>query len=112
MKLLNKNPIGNRKEYLEKFGYDVKFASHLIRLLTEGLELLIEGRLAFPITHNRLVRDIKEGKLDLNQVLAKAEQLESLVEEAYVKSSLQHSPDLEAINNLQIQMLEDFWKQQ
>jgi len=110
MKLLNKNPIGTRKEYLEKFGYDVKFASHLIRLLTEGLELLIEGKLTFPITHNRLVRDIKEGKLDLNQVLTKADQLEALVEESYVKSSLPHTADLEAINNLQIQMLEDFWK--
>jgi predicted nucleotidyltransferase len=110
MKLLNKEPIGNRKEYLEKFGYDVKFASHLIRLLTEGLELLVEGRLAFPITHNRLVRDIKEGKLDLSQVLTKADHLESLVEESYVKSTLPHTPDLDAINNLQIQMLENFWK--
>jgi len=112
MKLLNKNPIGDRKEYIEQFGYDVKFASHLIRLLVEGNELLLTGRLEFPIPHNRLIRDIKEGKFTLEQILAKADQLESLSEELYVKSDLRHSPDYEAISDLQIELLEKFWKEQ
>ena len=110
MKVMTKNPIGNRKEYIEKYGYDVKFASHLVRLLSEGLTLLVEGRLNFPIDHNRYIRDIKEGKYDLGQVLAKADELESLVEQAYVSSQLQNSPKHNEIENLQIEILEDFWK--
>ena len=109
-KVLNKNPIGNRKEYIEKYGYDIKFASHLIRLLSEGLTLLVEGKLHFPIDHNRYIRDIKEGKYDINQVLAKADELESFVEQAYISSSLPHSPDYNKIEDLQITMLGDFWK--
>lgn len=109
MKVLNKNPIGNRKEYVEKYGYDVKFASHLIRLLSEGLTLLVEGKLHFPIDHNRYITAVKEGKYDMGQVMAKADQLESLVEQAYVNSTLPNSPDRDAIEDLQIEMMEDFW---
>ena len=112
MKILNKNPIGNRKEYIEKFGYDVKFASHLIRLLVEGNELLLNGKLEFPIPHNRLIRDIKEGKFTLAQVLTKADQLEAVAEELYGKSPLQNRPDYDAISDLQMEMMEEFWEQQ
>lgn len=111
-KLLFKQTEGGRVEYYEKFGYDVKFASHLIRLLTEGLELLVDGRLTFPITHNRLVKDIKLGKLSKNQVLAKADQFEALVEESYLRSSLPYSPDYNKISDLQIAILEEFWEDQ
>jgi predicted nucleotidyltransferase len=111
-KLLFKQAEGGRVEYYEKFGYDVKFASHLIRLLTEGLELLVDGRLSFPITHNRLVRDIKIGKFKIEEVLSKADQFESLIEEAYVKSQLPYGPDLDKINDLQMQLLERYWDDQ
>jgi len=111
-KILNKDPIGNRREYIEKFGYDVKFASHLIRLLVEGNEILQTGKLEFPIPHNRYIRDIKEGKFKLEQVLTKADQLEALAEELYVRSDLRHKPDYDSISNLQIELLEDFWKEQ
>lgn len=108
-KLLFKQAEGGRVEYYEKYGYDVKFASHLIRLLTEGLELLVDGRLSFPITHNRLVRDIKIGKFKMEEVLAKADQFESLIEEAYVRSTLPYGPDVDKISNLQVNLLETFW---
>lgn len=111
-KILTKVPEGGRVEYLEKFGYDVKFASHLIRLLTEGLELLVDGRLSFPITHNRLVRDIKIGLYTKEDVLAKADKFSDLVEDAYLKSQLPYSPDYEKISELQMSMLEQFWEEQ
>jgi len=111
-KILTKNPIGNRKEYIEKYGYDVKFASHLIRLLSEGLNLLVDGKLSFPVDHNRYIRDIKEGKYDMGQVLSKADELESFVEQAYLNTKLPYGPDLKKIEDLQMEMLEEFWQQQ
>lgn len=108
-KLLTKQPIGGRTEYMEKFGYDVKFASHLIRLLTEGLQLLVEEKLTLPLTNNNLVRDIKLGKYPLAHVLSEAERYEQLVESAYVSSKLPNTPDLEQINKLQIELLQSWW---
>lgn len=99
-----------RTELAEKFGYDTKFASHLIRLLLEGQQLLMEGKLTLPLPQNNLVRDIKIGKFSLNWVLDKAVELEKLVDLAYTNSKLQYSADLKAINELQIQLIEDYWK--
>lgn len=108
-KLLTKNPIGSRAVYLEKYGYDVKFASHLIRLLSEGLQMLVEGRIDLPLPNNNYVRDIKLGKFSLEHVLADAMRYEELVEQAYITSPLPNTPNLEKLNELQISLLEDFW---
>jgi len=109
-KVLTKNPEGNRKIYIEKFGYDVKFASHLIRLLVEGLELLNNGQLRFPITMNRYIRDVKEGKYPIEQVLTKADELESLILQSSVTSKLPYSPNYEELSKLQMNLLERYWK--
>lgn len=110
-KLLYKNFEGGRKATVEKFGFETKFASHIPRLLAEGMQLLIEGRLTFPITNNRLVRDIKIGRHDLNYVLAKSDEMEQSIEDAYIASKVQHTPDVEAINKLQIKLLKEFYGQ-
>lgn len=109
-KLLHKNFDGGRKTVVEEHGFETKFASHILRLLAEGIQILVEKRLDFPITNNREVLAVKEGRLDLSQVLSRADQLEALVEEAYVHSTLQNSADTNAINDLQIEMFESFWK--
>lgn len=111
-KMVSNNGKGRdvtRKELTDEFGYDTKYASHLIRLLLEGLEILVEGRITLPLSQNNLVRDIKIGKYPLDFVLKKAEELEALIDEAYIKSPLQHSANDNAINKLQIEMLENFW---
>lgn len=111
-KLMFKNPIGGRKPSVDKFGFDVKFASHLIRLLTEGLELIVEGQLSLPLSNNNYLRDIKVGKVKLGQIFVAADHYEKLVEQAYVSSKLPNTPDLEEINKLQISMLDKFWKKE
>ena len=107
--VVKKENMTGRTELALKFGYDVKFASHLIRLLLEGLQILTEKTLTFPLPENNLVRDIKLGKYELKWVLDKAEYLEKLVDEAYIKSDLQYTANFEEINKLQIKMLEDYW---
>ena len=107
---IKKEHMTGRKELATKFGFDVKFGSHLLRLLLECLQLLTEGRLTFPLSQNNLVKDVKLGKYDLEWVLNKAEELEKLVDLAYVNSKLQHTANIEKINELQISLLEDYWK--
>jgi hypothetical protein len=90
--------------------YDTKAASHVIRLYLECLELMIEKTLTFPLPQNNLVRDIKLGKYSLDEVLSKAEHLEKLVDEAYLKTSLPNAPDFNFLNDFQIQLLEEYWE--
>ena len=107
---IKRDNMTGRTELALKFGYDTKFASHLIRLLSEGLQILTEKTLTFPLPNNNLVRDIKLGKYDLTWILNKAEELEKLVDLAYIKSDLQYTPNFEEINKLQISLIETFWR--
>jgi uncharacterized protein len=100
---------GYRVEDIKKFGFSCKFASHLIRLLDEGLQFLVEGKIDLPLPNNNLVRDIKLGKFKLDQILQMADEKEKLVNEAYIRSNLPHTPNFEAIEELQIRMLKKFW---
>lgn len=109
--LLKKKNMTGRNELIEKYGYDVKFASHLIRLLLECHQLLVEKRLTFPLSQNNLVRDIKLGKYDLDWVLDKAEEIEKLIDLAYTTSDLQYTANFEEIDKLQIMLLEKFWRE-
>lgn len=100
---------GHRLKDIKEFGFSCKFASHFLRLLDQGLQFLIEGELTFPLPNNNLIRDVKLGKLKLDEILKIGEEKENLVEQAYVRSKLPHNPDREQIDKLQIGILKDFW---
>jgi hypothetical protein len=72
--------FGSRQELVSKYGYDTKFASHLIRLLKEGVELLSTGDLKFPLVWKGLLKDIRYGKYSMNDVLSMADVIEKEVE--------------------------------
>lgn len=41
--------VPNRPELVERYGYDVKYASHALRLAYQGLEIARDGRLTLPM---------------------------------------------------------------
>ena len=102
-------PIGGRLEYYEKFGYDAKFASHLIRLFYEGLELLKEGEIHLPLHRNNEVLAIKNGEVSLEEVMAMADKLNDRMDNLKDMTTLPSKPDWDRINVLQIEILEDYW---
>lgn len=91
--------FGSRLELVTKYGYDTKFASHLIRLIVEGIELLSTGDLIFPLKEAPLLRDIRQGKYSMDDVLKMAEEYERAIEVLYESSSLSHSSDFETVQN-------------
>jgi len=105
---------GGRLDYVKEYGYDVKFASHLFRLYYEGLRLLKDGNLIFPMPEDEVtfMTDIKAGKYDLDFLLEKSKELEPLFDLAYEenKANLPYSPDQVAISELQQKMILEFWK--
>lgn len=67
---------GRHADFVSKFGYDTKFASHLIRLLMEGRELLTTGRIQFPLEYASELLAIKQGHMTVNEVIELADDLE------------------------------------
>jgi len=105
------NRYGSRTANLDTMAYDCKFASHIFRLYYEGLSLLKEGNIHYPLIENQFILDVKTGKYSLDEVLAKAESIEPLFEMAYINSKLRHAPDVNAISDLQKSIYLDYWKE-
>jgi len=89
-----------RKALVDKFGYDTKNASHLIRLLTMAKEFFqTNGTLVVERTHDRdFLLSIKRGEFTLDEVMTIAVGLSAEVTEAYTKSTLPDRPDVNIIN--------------
>jgi uncharacterized protein len=57
-----------RKDMTLDKGYDYKFASHIVRLLSEGYQLMTEHKITFPLQNAEEITDIKNGKYTLEYI--------------------------------------------
>ena len=110
-KLTDKNPIGTRKELVDKFGYDLKFATHLIRLYYECIDILKNGRITLPHPERKKLLDIKLGKWKLEDILGESKRLKELTDKVWAESKLPRAADINAVNELQKKILIDYWKE-
>lgn len=103
----NRNPV--RAELEEKYKYDVKHAMHLMRLLKMSHEILRDGEVIVRRPDAEELLAIRNGALDYDQLVETAERMDAELEELYEKSTLPHSADKEAINDLYISIVKDYW---
>jgi len=100
-----------RKQLVKKYGYDTKNASHLIRLLTMGIELLKTGELKiFRDKDVNMLLDIKTGKWPLEEVKFLAEKLFKYTKEAYAESTLSNEPNYLLAGKITMDILTDYLK--
>lgn len=109
-KMLVRNPIGKRKELVEKYGFDTKYGMHLLRLLYEGLDIVTGGELIYPSPHSKYLLKVRNGEVGLDELLTKCNQVEEQITRAYAVSDLQYKPDHNKIEKLQMDILEDYWR--
>ena len=109
--ILNKRfeSLSNRTELVKKHGYDTKFASHLIRLILEGIELLFSHQIQFPLQQADYLIDIKKGKYSLEDILNDFNNLEIQIKHAVEKSSLPKYPNISKINELSVYILNAYF---
>ena len=107
-KAKTKNPEGKRIEIIEKYGYDVKFATHIVRLLNEIEQILVEQDLDLQRNREQL-KSVKYGEWTLGQVDSYFEQKERALEDLYTKSDLRWGPDEKSIKELLFNCLEEYY---
>ncbi len=108
MRIKNPDEDSTRWESIQKHGYDVKFAYHVVRLLNEVEQILIEGDLDL-MRNNDQLKEIRRGEWTIEQIEEYFMFKEKSLEEAYVKSTLQHSPDEDKIKRLLLEVLEEHY---
>src|SRR5271163_2123042 len=72
---------GQRPELEAEFGYDVKGAMHMLRVLGEGIELMDMGFITLPCLEVPFLKDVRNGKFTWAQVAEIADQRFRILEE-------------------------------
>ena len=88
-----------RPELVEAYGYDTKYAGHIIRLGYQGVELLRTGKLTLPMPlaeRSEVVR-VRTGCYTLAQVSQLIIDAEEKLKRAAIETSLRPYPDREAV---------------
>jgi hypothetical protein len=100
-----KEAHGKRKESVEKHGYDVKFAYHVVRLLQQSEMVMMEHNL--DLERNReLLKAIRRGEWTLDELKAWFKKREDELDTLYIDSDLRHSPDDVKIKRVLMNCLE------
>jgi hypothetical protein len=103
-----------RPELIEKFGFDTKFAGHMVRLGIQGVELLMTGKLTLPMPerYRELVKDIRRGEYSMQDCLDMAEELEAEIRGLMASSTLRPQPDWDRINAWTCEVYRRAWSRQ
>ena len=100
-----KNPIGKRKETIEKYGVDTKYLYHVCRLLLECEQILSEHDLDLE-RNKEFLKEVRKGSWSLERTKDFFQMKERHLEELYNKSSLPYKPDEDKIKELLLNCLE------
>lgn len=93
-----RNPA--RRELELKSGYDTKHASHLVRLMRMGYEILTEGKVIVKRPDREEILGVKNGAWSYEQVMDFAKDMQQKLDEAYSKTKLPKSVNFEKVNAL------------
>lgn len=96
---------GKRAATVEKYGYDIKFAYHVVRLMDEVEQILNEQTLDLERAREQL-KSIRRGEWAKEKIIEFFNDREKQLEEAYQKSPLPYKPDYNKLQELLLQCLE------
>lgn len=106
----------NRPALEAKYGYDTKYAMHLLRLGYQGIELLSKGRISMPLDNDNGWRDyihgVRVGKQSLQDVLTVAGNFERELKDLLMTSPLPEKPDTARVEEWMLNMYLENWKAQ
>jgi predicted nucleotidyltransferase len=95
---------GQRKEMVEKFGYDCKAAMHAVRLMGEGIELMSTGFMTFPRPNKENLIAIRNGAYSVDHISAMVSSLMNELDDAEAHSPLPATPYRGAVSSILTEM--------
>ena len=105
-----KNRNEKRSELEEKYGYDVKHAMHLIRLLKSGVDILEKGIVPVKRDDAAYLLDIRGGKYTYEEITKESERLSEKVRSLSEKTKLPEKPNYDLAKEIMIEVYEKQWK--
>lgn len=106
--LIKRNPV--RFELEKKFGYDTKHASHLVRLLKMGQEILTTGEVIVKRPDREELVAIRNGSWSFDKLIEWAEEQDRNLDNLYKTSVLQKTSRSKEVNSLLIEIVKEYLK--
>lgn len=108
-----RNRVPNRPELIEKYGWDVKYGSHALRLAHQGWEIAARGTLTLPLAPEvrERVLAVKRGEVPRHEVSAEITDLEREVREILDtgRAAVREHPNRAAIQSWSIYAHRRHW---
>lgn len=108
MKIKNPEPSSKRYDSIIKHGYDVKFAYHVVRLLNEVEQIMVEGDIDL-MRNNDQLKAIRRGEWTMQQIEEHFYDREKQLDALYASSKLQHKPNEPEIKSILMECLEEHY---
>lgn len=102
------NRTGKRSAIVEKYGWDIKFGSHVVRLLDEA-EQILKFRDIDLTRCAEQCKAIKRGEYSLKEVEQIFKEKEKYIYKLYQECKLPEKPDWEFVTNLLLRCLEQHY---
>lgn len=101
----------NRPELIERYGFDSKYAYHMLRLGMQGIEYLQTGRITLPMPENERtwLLEVRQGQETLEYVLEAAAAYEAAMKGLLTTSPLPEHPDEEAVERWLLETYAEVW---
>jgi uncharacterized protein len=101
----------HRPELEEMYGFDTKYAMHMLRLGFQGVELLSTGQLSLPMREpeRSFLLDVRRGRVSEQECLAKAESLEHELDDLATTSILRAEPDEQRVEQWVLEAYRRRW---
>jgi predicted nucleotidyltransferase len=105
-----RNVSGKRKEEIEKYGFSLKFAYHVVRLMYQAEQVLIEGTLDLE-RERGVYKAIRQGDWSLQRIEEFFEAKEKSLEQLYLDSRIPNDPsdNEKEIRNFLLECLEEHY---
>lgn len=95
-----------RKDLVAKYGYDTKFAYHIVRLALQAEQILETHDMDFSVNAS-FIKEVRNGRFATVEELKDwYNRKEKDLDEWYLKSTLQHKPDRNFLKNILLACLE------
>jgi uncharacterized protein len=101
----------NRPELVDRYGFDTKYAMHVVCLGVQGVKLLETERITLPIAEPWLgwLRDLREGRRTKEEALEEVAQLDLGLEGLLPSSLLPPEPHMHAVNDWLVDAHQRAW---
>jgi len=107
-RIQNQNPTGKRAELVEKYGYDTKFAYHIVRLMNECRQILETCDLNLESDSQQYIA-IREGAWTLDYLLEWFNRQIIDLEHTYNVSTLRHAVEASEVTSILMTCLEEHY---